>query len=248
MNLWQRVRRRLEAHPVHHLDPRAGYDRWAPQYAAEDNPVLDLESRALQTWLPEAEGKRVLDAGCGAGRIARLLAPRRARSVIGVDFSANMLRAARRHLAAPPGIKFVAANLLALPFAGESFEMVTAGLVMGHLENLAGAVGELARVSCAGGTLLISDFHPFGQLLGWNRSFLECHNGKREEFCIRNYLHLHEDYFRAFKKNGLRVEDLCEPRLDESVKNFFDRTRKGREVYERFYGFPVVLIFKLTKR
>lgn len=247
MNLWQCLRRRFEAHPVRTLDPRSGYDRWASQYVDEDNPVLSLACSALHKLLPEVTGKRVLDAGCGAGRVIQLIAQRDATCVVGIDFSLNMLHSARQQLPPLFCTKLAGAEVLALPFTGESFEVVVSSFVMGYVQDLDRAIGELARVTRSGGTLLISDFHPFGHLLGWNRSFLELHDGKLEEFCIRHHLHLHEDYFRAIKKAHLRVEELREPRIDESVKYFFDRTRKGLEAYEKFNGFPAVLMFKLVK-
>jgi len=245
MKLWKKLRRRLAAPPVHVLEPRVAYDRWARQYAEEKNPVLHLATQTLQKLLPELHGKSVLDAGCGAGHRMQQLAPQ---IMVGADFSFNMLCAARAASRAVKSLRLVNADLLALPFHDESFDLVISAFVLGYLAPLETAVSELARVTRAGGTLLLADFHPLGHWLGWNRSFLECHNGKLEEFRIVNCRHQHEDYFRAFKKNGLHVEDLCEPPLDDSVKHFFDRTRKGRKVYERFHGFPVVLIFKLTKR
>jgi ubiquinone/menaquinone biosynthesis C-methylase UbiE len=247
MKLWQHLRRRLEAHPVHTLDPRRGYDRWAHQYDEEENPALYLANGALQKLLPEIVGKRVLDAGCGTGQMIKLIAQGGATQVVGMDFSSNMLRVADQQLKSVRCAKLVDADVLALPFVKESFDAVISSFVMGYIEDCAGAINELARVTRSGGELLLADFHPFGQLLEWNRSFLERHRGKLEEFCIRNYRHLHEDYFHAFKNSGLRMEELHEPGIDASVKHFFDRSRKGREVYEKFFGFPIVLIFKLSK-
>jgi 2-polyprenyl-3-methyl-5-hydroxy-6-metoxy-1,4-benzoquinol methylase len=52
---------------------------------------LDL----LRHWLPEIQGSRILDLGCGTGQIARNLADRGGR-VVGVDFSARAIEIARR--------------------------------------------------------------------------------------------------------------------------------------------------------
>jgi hypothetical protein len=104
-----------------------------------------------------------------------------------------------------------------------------------------------ARVTRPGGTLLVSDFHPFGHLLGWHRSYLERKEGRLAEFRICNYLHLHEAYLAAFRSAGLRVDDLREPRIDASVRHFFKRSRTGEAVYAQSHGCPAVLIFRLTR-
>lgn len=246
MNPWQRLRRRRPAHTIHAVDPHTGYDHWAARYAGEANPVLQLETAALQELLPPLAGKRVLDAGCGAGRVARLAAEGGA-SVVGIDFSANMLRAAREQLPDPPHVSLARADLSALPFGDERFDLVTCSLVLGHLEELAAPVGELARVTRRGGTLLVSDFHPFGHLLGWHRSYLERGNGKLTEYRIHHHLHLYEQFFDAFRQAGLRLEELREPRIDASVQHFFNPSRTGQAVFAQSLGYPAVLIFRLTR-
>ena len=222
MNLFQRIRRRLEAHPVHWVDPATGCDGWAAQYAREDNPVLHLEGQALRGLLREVNGRRVLDVGCGAGARLKAFDEQTAERVTGVDLSLNMLHEAQKRLRSANHTRLSCANLLALPFADKSFDVVLASFVLGYIEDLQTAIKELARMLSLGGILIISDFHPTASLLGWNRSYLEKRNGKIEEFCIRNYPHLHEDYFRAFQAAILKVVELCEPRIDGSVKHFFD--------------------------
>jgi trans-aconitate 2-methyltransferase len=63
----------------------------------------------------------VLDAGCGTGRLTKELLQQLPRGeVVAVDLSRNMLQSARQNLGAEPGgrIRFVAADLQDLPFAG----------------------------------------------------------------------------------------------------------------------------------
>ncbi|MFQ6115470.1 MAG: class I SAM-dependent methyltransferase, partial [bacterium] len=114
MNLWKRLRRRLEAHPVHTVNPLTGYNRWAPQYSEEDNPIVYLESSALYKMLPDLAGKRVLDVGCGAGRMSKLIAQRGVTYLVGIDFSFYMLCEAQKQLSPLLDTKLVAANVMAL--------------------------------------------------------------------------------------------------------------------------------------
>ncbi len=50
----------------------------------------------LRQYLPHVDGARILDIGCGTGRISRYLAERGA-SVVGIDFSAKVIAIAREH-------------------------------------------------------------------------------------------------------------------------------------------------------
>ena len=101
--------------------------------------------------LGDLGGRRVLDAGCGCGLVARELA-RAGAEVVGVDRSLGSLGVARR--AANGGFRPAQGRLERLPFAGGSFDAVVAADVLEHLPDLPAAVAELARVLVPGGSLL----------------------------------------------------------------------------------------------
>ena len=245
MRQGRRLRDRLLRSKVNTVDPLTGYNRWAKTYGCEENPVLELEGRVLKRLLPDLEGKHVLDIGCGTGRVTRILAARNAARITGVDFSINMLCEARKQLRGGDRTQLAAAEALALPFANDGFDLVTCSLMISHVEALQRFVAELARVARPGSHLLISEFHPFGHLLGWKRSFVERSSSGVESIAIRYHRYSHEDYFRAFANEHLEIEELCEPRIDESVKHFFEGSRAHRTRYRQLYGYPLVLFFKL---
>ena len=60
----------------------------------------------------------------------------------------------------------VCADAGRLPFADGSFDLVSASLMVGDLEDPGAWVREAARVLAHGGTLVYSDFHPGG----WSRA------------------------------------------------------------------------------
>src|SRR6266851_2677678 len=62
-----------------------------------------LEHADLLALLPDVDGRRVLDLGCGAGQLARHLATTGAAEVVGVDVSERMLVLARAEWAHPRG-------------------------------------------------------------------------------------------------------------------------------------------------
>ena len=102
------------------------YDAVAPTYAAhfpgtEPEAPLDLAMvDAFATAVATSENKRVLDAGCGTGRMSRYVADRGCH-VEGVDLSPGMVEQARR---AQPDLRFEVAELGALPRADATFDGV----------------------------------------------------------------------------------------------------------------------------
>ena len=97
-----------------------------------------------------------LDLACGTGDIAFELAHRGAR-VTGLDLTHRMLQLAQ---AKPPvaGVRFVTGDMMALPFADASFDLVTTGYGIRNVPRIPPALAEIRRVLRPGGTLLSLDF------------------------------------------------------------------------------------------
>lgn len=105
-------------------------------------------------------GMKALDLCCGTGDIAFLLEQAGA-DVTGVDFSPAMLAVAqerRLYLPTAAAVSFQPGDALHLPFASESFDIVTIGYGLRNLEDWQGGLAEMFRVSRRGGRLLVLDF------------------------------------------------------------------------------------------
>jgi ubiquinone/menaquinone biosynthesis C-methylase UbiE len=105
----------------------------------------------------DLRGRRVLDVGCGTGRLAAALAERYGCKVWGVDLSPEMLEVARRRL--PPTARVKLAPAEELPFRDGWFERVTMTLVYHHLDPPR-ALAEARRVLVSGGRLGMLTFDP----------------------------------------------------------------------------------------
>lgn len=106
--------------------------------------------------LVPAPGRRTLDVGCGEGRLTRHLATLGHR-VVGVDVSPSLVAAARE---AAPSMELHVANAAALPFADASFDQVVSFMCLHDVDDLDGAVRELARVLEPGGVACLAIVHP----------------------------------------------------------------------------------------
>ena len=99
-------------------------------------------------------GKRVLDAGCGAGSGSAELAAR-ARLVVGIDVSADAIDFARENY--PLGnLRFERGSCSSLPHPEASFDLVVAFEVIEHLENWRELLAEARRVLAPGGRFIVS--------------------------------------------------------------------------------------------
>ncbi len=138
------------------------YDSLAEAYAAENETSLInayYARPAILALAGDVTGRRILDAGCGAGPLFAALRDRGA-ILTGFDSSAGMLEQARRRLG--DGADLQVADLGSpLPFPDGAFDDVIASLVLHYLEDWGPALTELRRVLTPGGRLIVAVDHPF---------------------------------------------------------------------------------------
>ncbi len=101
-----------------------------------------------------ARGKRVLDAGCGAGYGSAELA-QAADSVVGVDRAPEAIGFAQANYGLP-NLRFEQASCDALPHPGGSFDLVVAFEVIEHLDHWREFLLEARRVLAPAGQFIIS--------------------------------------------------------------------------------------------
>lgn len=119
---------------------------WHENYWFRRHEVVYLRIADLVT------GMDVLEAGCGEGYGAHLLA-NHARSLHALDYDDY----ATGHVhAAYTDVPVLRANLVQLPYADESFDVVVSLQTIEHLWNQEAFVAECLRVLRPGGTIVIS--------------------------------------------------------------------------------------------
>ncbi|MDG4826607.1 methyltransferase domain-containing protein [Asanoa sp. WMMD1127] len=121
-----------------------------------DHPEIQRVRATAREALRPAPGQRLLDAGAGAGEVARDLAATAA-EVVAMDASARTLRAAQELTPADLPVRFVQGDITALDFPDGTFDGVRSERVLQHVADPDRAVRELARVTRPGGRVVLVD-------------------------------------------------------------------------------------------
>jgi demethylmenaquinone methyltransferase/2-methoxy-6-polyprenyl-1,4-benzoquinol methylase len=104
-------------------------------------------------------GQTALDVCCGTGDITFRLA-RNGAQAKGLDFTAAMLAVARQRPASGSthAPEFIQGDAMSLPFAADSFDVVTVGYGLRNLARWESGLDEMIRVARPGGRVLVLDF------------------------------------------------------------------------------------------
>ena len=193
------------------LSPLEGYNLWAHTYNEESNPIKNLSDKLVEKFLPDLVGKNVLDAGCGSGKFCLMAEKNNASKILGIDLSPKMIERARSYC---PASEFRCDDISVSPIQKNSYDIIICALVLAHIENLKPALNNLLSGLKKGGTLIVTDFHPFLTMLKSKRTFKDYKSGETYE--ISHHLHLFEEYFTLFREYDAIVEELKEPFFNES--------------------------------
>jgi ubiquinone/menaquinone biosynthesis C-methylase UbiE len=141
-------------------DARREFDRWSRRY---DRNVLQwLLFRPSHQMLLEAlsaADEHILDIGCGTGIFATRVLDRFPRArVCGLDLSTGMLQHGQPRCRAGAGrLHLVQGDSERLPFASDTFDVVTCTHSFHHYPRQEQVVAEMHRVLRPGGRLLLID-------------------------------------------------------------------------------------------
>ena len=171
-------------------------------------PMLEL--------LGDITNRRVLDAGCGEGYLARALADRGAR-VTGIDLSPRLIEQARDK--DPDGrIDYQVADLSqTLPAMAGSFHAAASYLVLNDVKDYRGFAATLAAALKPQGRLVLAFNNPHSAVIDrhvadyFDSGAVSPYRGLWEAG-IKAYYHHRtlEDYLDAFQAGGLRLIKLAD--------------------------------------
>jgi SAM-dependent methyltransferase len=197
-----------------YADEYATYVDWREQAEPDGDPfglllpLLDL--------LGDIDGRRVLDAGCGEGYLARALAARGAR-VTGIDLSSRLIALARAK--DPSGeIDYQVADLSQpVPAAAGRFDAAASYLTLNDVRDYRGFAATLGASLAPGGRLVLALNNPYSAVPDrhvtdyFDSGAVSRYRGLWE-MGIRAYYHHRtlENYLDAFQAGGLRLAKLAD--------------------------------------
>lgn len=213
------------------------YDSFAEAYAAENESSLIngyYTRPAILRLVGEVAGRRILDAGCGAGPLSAALRDRGA-IVTGFDSSAAMLELARRRLGDDADLHLADLGN-PLPFPDEAFDDVVACLVLHYLEDWTAPLAELRRVLTPGGRLIVAVDHPFVHKLVEPDANYFATSKRSEEWTFGGHRALMNFWHRplhamsdAFTAAGFRISVISEPYPAPEAHTLFPDQVKERD-------------------
>ena len=203
---------------------------WIAWVRRPGNDTYDTFHRDQFFDLLPGPGKLTVDLGCGEGRVARDLLARGHR-VVAFDGSPALVAAA---CASTPSVAAEVADAAALPLPDASADLVVAFMAFHDVEDLDGAVREIARVLEPGGRLCLAIVHPMNSAGRFDGeapnapfriegSYLAPfdYSDRIERGGLTMLFHSRHrplaDYFAALGASGLAVETLREPAVPDSA-------------------------------
>lgn len=164
---------------------------------------------AYEYALDLVKGKKVLDLGCGLAYGTARMA-QQAREITAVDYDAQTIAENIQHYKNIPNLKFIQAALPPLPFADNSFEVVTMFQFIEHIGERKNLLEECKRVLAFGGTLIVTTPNVL-------KSF------------ARNPFHIHEytfDEMKAELQNIFPGSELKALKGDDKVNDYYRENEK----------------------
>lgn len=236
-------------------------EKFFNQYSQMSRSVDGLkgagEWHVLKKMLPDFNGKRVLDLGCGFGWHCQYAIEHGAEHALGIDISEKMLEEARKRNNSPR-IEYKHMAIEDFDYSPESYDVVISSLTFHYLESFPDICMKVNRCLTPGGVFVFSVEHPVftaygsqdwyhdeqGNILHWpvDRYFTE---GKREAiFLGENVTKYHKTlttYVNGLIRNGFEITGLIEPEPDETL---LDSIPGMRDELRR----PMILLVSAVKK
>jgi ubiquinone/menaquinone biosynthesis C-methylase UbiE len=197
------------------MDKLEQYNAWHERLAAEEPEGSVLQHPWYVTvarLLPDLNGKRVLEIGCGRGDFSIWLAGKyEGAKVTGVDFSEAAIQTAReRASASDSSAEFKVEDAEALSFPDGSFDYVISCECMEHVPRPERMAQEIHRVLSVGGQFILTTENYFnGMILQWLKTWT---TGK--PFDSGSGVQPHENFFlfwrvkKILERGGLKVKNM----------------------------------------
>lgn len=232
------------------------FDKYSQMARSQGGLKAAGEWHELKKLLPDFQGKRVLDLGCGYGWHCLYAVEQGAESAVGVDLSEKMLEEARKRNASPK-IQYIRQAMEEISFGSDSFDVVLSSLALHYVESFPAVCQRVADCLASGGDFVFSVEHPVftaygtqdwyydaeGNILHWpvDRYFTE---GWREAVFlgekVSKYHKTLTTYLNTLLQLGFELTGIVEPAPEESMAQLPEMKDEFRR--------PMMLLVSARKR
>ena len=193
------------------------------------------EWHEFEKLLPDFQGKRVLDLGCGYGWHCQYATEHHAQYVLGVDISKRMLETAKQKHAHPQ-IEYRQIAMEDLTLEPDSFDVAFSSLALHYVKDYEQLVQHIANWLTKGGNFVFSVEHPVFTSYG-NQDWYYDENGNILHFPVDRYFYegqreavfLQEKvvkyhrtlttYLETLMKHGFMIQHVVEPQPPLEMMN-----------------------------
>lgn len=216
------------------------------------------EWETLKKMLPDFQGKRVLDLGCGFGWHCQYAMKKGAASVVGLDCSKKMLEVARGKNQFNAAVSYVLGDMENIDFPAHSFDCVLSSLAFHYVQNFRSMVKKVADCLEPGGAFVFSMEHPVFTAQG-SQDWVYDEGGNIQHFPVdryfeegertaiflgervKKYHHTLTTILQALLQQGFFIEDIAEPQPSQELVAQF---QEMREEWRR----PMMLLVSAKKK
>lgn len=200
-----------------------------------------VEKPTMLSLLPDLQGKKLLDLGCGTGGHLQLYLTQGASSVVGMDLSANMLKQAQRDLEKCGQFhgrfslyQLAMEKLEDLP--DNNFDIITSSFAFHYVQDFSALLAAIYEKLKPEGTLIFSQEHPITTCHKTGERWEKDENKQQVAYRLNHYRDEGERERNWFKQPfktyhrttatiinqlisaGFQIEQMAEPMLADQPK------------------------------
>lgn len=226
------------------------YERLAERFAAMADTKVEnaiYERPATLSLIPDVNGLRVLDAGCGPGFYSEWLLDQGA-NVTAIDVSPNMIAQAQKRLGDRATLRLADLESPLDFIEDDSFDFILSALAVDYVEDWMRLFGEFSRILKPGGRIVFSCGHPF-----WEHKFVSDASyyavSRAEQIWTSFGIDVTVPWYRrplgavvsALSDNGFVIERLLEPGPNDRIKEASER------IYTNLTHLPFFMMIRARK-
>lgn len=238
-------------------DDKSFFDKYSNMERSKSGLEGAGEWHELKKMLPDFQGKRVLDLGCGFGWHCRYAIENDAKSVIGVDISQKMLNEAMSKTKSEK-IQYICMPIEDIDFPDNSFDVIISSLALHYIQSFDDVLSKISKCILSGGEFIFSVEHPIftaqgtqdwyyddeGNILHWPVDKYFTEGVRNANFLGEEVIKYHRTlttYLNILIKAGFEITRIVEPKPTEdliyTIPGMLDELRR-----------PMMLLVSAIKR